>query len=174
MKQFSIALAFFLALLLAGCGGDDPADFVKYGPQVKDCYDKAMAYAKEGDTSVNKFAEYSAGMTDGQGSVYEAYALASQAAKTCQAANLAISAIKIPDMPTDLENMLENGLSELSTAYYVKSDAFEAVMKFLDTQSPAALQEYKDGISQAEGFTLRGVDKLFEAQIAAGLIKNEE
>ncbi|WP_018126161.1 zinc ribbon domain-containing protein [Desulfovibrio oxyclinae] len=146
-------------------------DYSQYAGQVERFFNQVLGHARAADNAATKFQGYSQKMAKGQGDLFTAYALAKDAKNKAESANHAISKTSLPDLPSELKSLLQKGRSELSTCYYVKANAFEAGMKFLDTQRPSALEEFKERSEEAQTFMVRGIAKLTSAKMKAGLIE---
>ncbi len=109
-------------------------------------------------------------VSEGNATIYDAYDAATAAEKAAQNLQLAFSSLNIPKgLPKEVNELLKDARSDLSTGYYTKKEAFEAVLKFLDDQKPSNMQKFKDESSMSDSFIMSGVLKILEAKEKVGI-----
>ncbi len=108
-------------------------------------------------------------LAEGEVSIYDVYKAASIAKEKCKQVQHAYYKIEVPKVGKEIEELLKDTKSELSTAYMVKAEAFDSAMAFLDNQKPSDLQKFEDRAVEADKFIMSAVKHLFEAKDKAGI-----
>lgn len=108
-------------------------------------------------------------------SVFDAYDAAKRAEAASATLRQEFGTVQVPkDLPEEVQDLLRGAVSDISTAYYCKENAFEAAMKFLDDQKPSNTGKYKEEISLADNFTLSATAKIFQAKEKMGITATKE
>ncbi|TEB13335.1 hypothetical protein [Pelotomaculum propionicicum] len=108
-------------------------------------------------------------MGNGKATIYEVYSAASKAKDKCKETQFAMSKVKTPQTTKEINKLLDDTKSEIGTAYMLKAEALDSVMKFLDDQKPSDMQNFKDKIKSADSFIMGAVMKLYQAKEKAGI-----
>ncbi|GKU76649.1 hypothetical protein [Paenibacillus sp. L3-i20] len=110
------------------------------------------------------------GLADGSVDIFTAYEATEKARDASNTMRLKISNVDVPDtLPKKAKKALESGRSEISTAFYSKKKAFEAVLEYLDDQKPSHMSTFKDEIEMSDNFILRGTAYIIEAKQEVGI-----
>lgn len=103
---------------------------------------------------------------------YGAYDASVKAYNEAERIWLAYSKIEIDDsLPNDVKKLLDDAQTDLQLNYYMKKQAIKAMQKGLDENKPSDLADFKEKLSQAQGYMYSGVAKMTEAKIKVGIIK---
>ncbi|BFT70681.1 hypothetical protein [Paenibacillus sp. P36] len=125
------------------------------------------AYALEA-TAKPIFDNYQKIMTavgTGKASIFDAYEATTNAKKAAESLQVKFNSLEVPkNLPKEVNTLLVESKQDLSTAYYGKKKAFDAVLKFLDDQKPSNMQVFKDETKMADQFVLSGVAKILDAK----------
>jgi hypothetical protein len=147
------------------------ADKKKMQQQDVIAFEKSV-YALEAEIKpyMNNYQKVMNAVGNGDATVYDAYDAASKAKNASEQLSTAYYSLDIPkELPNTVTKLLEGSRTDLATAYYSKSVAMGAVMKFLDDQKPSNMQKYKDEIATSERFILSGVTKILQAKTELGI-----
>ncbi|MEK4369701.1 hypothetical protein MHI48_09550 [Paenibacillus sp. FSL H7-0942] len=119
---------------------------------------------------MNTYQEAMTGLGNGTVDIYTVYEATENAQKAAKHLQSKFYNLDVPEnLPKDVKQMLNATASNLSTAYYSKGKAFDAVLEFLDDQKPSHMSKFKEEISMADSFVMKGILKLMEAKTAVGL-----
>lgn len=133
---------------------------------------EASVYAAEkpANTAIKSFQNSAKRAAKGKASVLDVYSATADAKDACDGVMMAYSRLETPqDLPQEVRDMLDKARDDLSTAYYLKREAFGSMEQFLDSQQPSKAQDYKDKMGEADTSTLAGVAELMQAREALGL-----
>jgi len=110
------------------------------------------------------------GVADGTVDVFTAYSAAEQARDAAEHLQMAYMSLDVPEgLPKKASEALSEAKTNLSTAYYSKKKAFDAVLKFLDDQKPSYMSKFQEETKMSDSFLLAGVAKIFEAKAEVGI-----
>lgn len=109
-------------------------------------------------------------VSEGNATIYDAYEAATNAKEAADHLQSEFFKLDVPKgLPKEVDSLLEDAKSDLSTAYYTKGNAFKAVLKFLDDQKPSNMQKFKDESSMSDSFIMSGVLKIMQAKEKVGI-----
>lgn len=114
----------------------------------------------------------STSMTANSASVYAAYSAVSAAVAPCTDAQVNFSTLAnaVPEgLPKQVRSDLEDAAREMSTACYVRKSAFKAMMEFLDTAKPSAVETFKEKMASYNSRIATAASKIRAAKGAVGL-----
>lgn len=119
---------------------------------------------------MSTYQEAMTGLGNGTVDIYTVYEATENAKKAADHLQSQFYKLNVPEsLPKDVKEKLNAATSDLSTAYYSKGKAFDAVLEFLDDQKPSHMSKFKDEIAMSDSFVMNGILKLMEAKEAVGL-----
>ncbi|NUU80060.1 hypothetical protein [Paenibacillus xylanilyticus] len=119
---------------------------------------------------MSTYQEAMTGLGNGTVDIYTVYEATENAKKAADHLQSQFYNLNVPEsLPKDVKEKLNAATSDLSTAYYSKGKAFDAVLEFLDDQKPSHMSKFKDEIAMSDSFVMNGILKLMEAKEAVGL-----
>lgn len=132
---------------------------------VEDFYNQVLAAPKQADDTYKQWTDNLGKTTDAQ-----AYLDAGIVKQNMDATRSAFADIKAPEgLPEDEKSRLRDGLSELSTAYFTRSNAMKNMQDYLNKQDLNALQKAKDNNAMSQSFILSGLSKILEVTMRYGV-----
>lgn len=119
---------------------------------------------------MSTYQEAMTGLGNGTVDIYAVYEATENAKKAADHLQSKFYNLEVPEsLPKDVKTKLNGATSDLSTAYYSKGKAFDAVLEFLDDQKPSHMSKFKDEIAMSDSFVMNGILKIMEAKEAVGL-----
>ncbi|WP_336761518.1 hypothetical protein [Paenibacillus sp. USHLN196] len=119
---------------------------------------------------MSTYQEAMTGLGNGTVDIYTVYEATENAKKAADHLQSKFYNLEVPEgLPKDVKTKLNGATSDLSTAYYSKGKAFDAVLEFLDDQKPSHMSKFKDEIAMSDSFVMNGILKIMEAKEAVRL-----
>lgn len=132
---------------------------------VESFYNQVLETPKQADDTYKQWTDNLGKTTDAQ-----AYLDAGIVKQNMDATRSAFGDIKAPEgLPEDEKSRLRDGLSELSTAYFTRSNAMKNMQDYLNKQDLNALQKAKDNNAMSQSFVLSGLSKILEVTMRYGV-----
>jgi hypothetical protein len=123
------------------------------------------------DEANTRAVEEMQAISEGRGSVYEAYASAEHGAAICRKAHYALRELDVPERAEGkLRDNLSKSLKTCADAYLLRQMSLEAAQSILDGDiRPSAVNEFKEQAEGAQAGTLACVAGYMSAAMDAGV-----
>lgn len=152
-----------------------PSPNLQHQELVKSFEQQFLATEKPATQALDKVEKDFASLATGNVSVFDLYTTVRRARQAAEEVRLAYSDLKAPkELPNDIQNLLKEVTDAAKTAYYLKGEALDHALKFLDNKKPSDLDGFKQKIAQATFMMLQGGLTLAQAKQNVGLPLVEE
>lgn len=108
--------------------------------------------------------------SNGNGDLITLYATIKKAHELAYSVNSSYLDLEIPvNIPEEDKKILEEAKETMATAYYLKTEAFDKMMRFIDEQKPSLMVEAEEDLKNSNLLLLSAISKLFEVKSKYGL-----
>lgn len=137
---------------------------------VKDLYNQIHVRETSTNLIIDGLTRRLAEIEEGKATMYDLYNSATSARDASYKAFQTINAMDIhEDLPEEVAKLLKEAKDDITTGYYHKRDAFNALMKFMDNNKPSDLQRFEELMAAGDSSIFSGRMKLDEAKKAVGI-----